>query len=162
MKLRTFDQLHRGDDRSVDGYDLIIIAVDNHGWSIDHLEILGHIRRGERLDRVESVLVTGQHAALQPPVVDQALRYLHTQAVETEERPRSDVHVKLSDATRHLTATGGEAHQYDLFQLEGLVHRGQVIDVVIHVVAIPGLARKIIWLSQLSEFRGQPWLNTMG
>ena len=161
MKLRTFDQLHRGEDRSVDGYDLIIIAVDNQGWSIDHLEILGHIRREERLDRVESVPVTGQHALL-PPVVDQALRYLRTQAVETEERPRSDVHVKLSDVTRHLTATGGEAHQYDLFQMEGLNHRSQVIGVVIHVVAIPGLARKIIWLSQLSEFRGQPWLNTMG
>ncbi len=45
-----------------------------------------------------------------------------------------------TDVARHLTTTGGETHQGHVLQVERVDHRRQVIGVVIHVVAFPGLA----------------------
>jgi hypothetical protein len=46
-----------------------------------------------------------------------------------------------ADVARHLAAAGGEAGQDDVVQVERLDQLRQVVGVVVHVVAVPGLAR---------------------
>src|SRR5690606_13420604 len=64
-----------------------------------------------------------------------------------EGRDRADQHRLLhprgavaADVASHFAAAGGEADHGDIAQVERGDHRRQVVGVVVHVVAVPGLA----------------------
>src|SRR5660397_177228 len=61
---------------------------------VEFLEVFGEIRFGERLDTVESVLVTGPHP-LEPERVHHALRDLGTGPVGPEKRAAGEILVEL-------------------------------------------------------------------
>ncbi len=46
-----------------------------------------------------------------------------------------------ADISGHLAATGGMADQHRVFQIERVDERREIVGVVVHVVAVPGLAR---------------------
>ncbi|MNS96768.1 hypothetical protein D3C72_1310830 [compost metagenome] len=45
-----------------------------------------------------------------------------------------------AEIARHFAAAGGEAHQDGVPQVEGFDHRGEIVGIVIHVIALPRLA----------------------
>src|ERR1035437_2759822 len=84
---RVLDEFGRGVSRCADRHDLVVIAVDDEGWHVERLEILGEVRLGKRLDAVELVLETALHA-LKPERVADALADLRARSVCAEERRR--------------------------------------------------------------------------
>ncbi|MNV64960.1 hypothetical protein D3C71_1576270 [compost metagenome] len=46
-----------------------------------------------------------------------------------------------ADVARNLSAAGRKADQGHILELQGIDHCGEVISVVVHVVALPGLGR---------------------
>ena len=76
----VFDELDRGASRGFDRHDLVIVAVDDEGWHVELLEVIGEVRLGKRLDAVELVLETSLHA-LQPERVANALADLSSRPV---------------------------------------------------------------------------------
>ena len=78
-----------------------------------------------------------------------------------------------SDVPGDFAAPGGVPDQDDVVQVEVLDDGGQVVGVVVEIVALPRLARGAMarnpWLatklaepSQASAVSGQPWLKTTG
>src|SRR4029079_14937033 len=63
-----------------DGYDLVVVAMDEQQWNVDLLQILGKVGLRERADAVERRLEPGLHA-LQPELVQQPLWHLRAGAV---------------------------------------------------------------------------------
>jgi hypothetical protein len=57
----------------------------------------------------------------------------------------------------HLAATGRMADVNCVLEIEVCRQRGQVVGVVVHVVAVAGLSG-----SPLAACHGPAWLNTMG
>ncbi len=89
----SLDQLRRKQRRGADGYDLVIVAVQDESGNVELLEVLGEVSLGELLDAVEAGFVRGQHT-LQPERITQALRDLGTGAVRTIKR-RAEIFEKL-------------------------------------------------------------------
>src|SRR5674476_110249 len=82
---RVPNEFGRGVSRRVDRHDLVIVAVDDEGWYVKLLEVLGEVRLGKRLDAVELALETALHAP-KPECIADALADLRAQPVGTEER----------------------------------------------------------------------------
>src|SRR5690606_10886308 len=61
-----------------------------------------------------------------------------------QHRPAHPPAAVAADVAGDFAAAGGEAHQGDVAQVQRGDHRGQVVGVVVHVVAVPGLARTAV------------------
>src|SRR5258708_4752625 len=68
-----------------DGYDLVIVAVEDERRHVELLEIFGEVRLRERLDAIVDGFVSSQHS-LKPERIPQALRDLGARPVGTVER----------------------------------------------------------------------------
>ena len=103
----VFDEFGRSASRGVDRHDLVVVAVDDQGWHVELLEIIGEVRLGKRLDAVELVLEPALHA-LQPERVADALADLRSRPVGTVEFRR-----KVLEELRTVSSnTGADAVEH--------------------------------------------------
>src|SRR5690606_17504772 len=137
------------------------------GVLVPALHALGPERLDQALVRrragaVEAVERAGRDVEVQlRAVLDrslaQSVEHLDRQAAgvvagpEHQRRDRGHQHRLLhprgavaADVADHFAAAGGEADHGDVAQVQGVDHRGQVVGVVVHVVAVPRLARAAV------------------
>ncbi len=152
----VLDDLRRQQGGVADRHDLIIVAVDNQGRNVEHLEVFGQVRLGESLDAVECAFETDLHRP-QPEHVPNALRHLGTWpvgAVEGSAEILVELRAVRSDASAdcverldgRATRIGSRlehqrrhcAHQHSLGEARGAV----ATDVAGHLAAAGGMADK--------------------
>jgi hypothetical protein len=166
---------------------LVIVAVHHQDLHSNLLQVFGEIGLREGDDTVVVRLCPAHHA-LAPPVLDDGLRGFHTWPVETVERPRRNVTIKLRAIGRelrlepikdflgkatwiglgldhqrrncadnrgfrysalampryvvdHFAAAGRMTHMDGVRQIQIRCQRCEVVGIVVHVMAVAGLAR---------------------
>src|ERR1035437_6902513 len=95
---RVLDECGRGVSRGADRHDLVVVSMNDEGWHVELLEVLGEVRFGKRLDAVELVLETAPHT-LKPERVADALADLRARPVGAEEG--------RTEILKELRAVGG-------------------------------------------------------
>ncbi len=165
----TPHELRRQTRGSVDGHDLVVVAVDDERGHVELPEVLRVVRFGKNLDAVERPLEPGHHA-LQPEEIPQALRHLRAGTVGPVEG-RAQVLEELRAVREHAGADlverlPGQAegigsrleHQRrDGGNEHGLGHARRAVsaDVPGHLAAAGGVADVdgVLEIERLDEFR---------
>ena len=186
LELRAGDDLRRLQGSCLDGYDLVVVAMEDQRRYVDLLEVFGEIGLGEGLDAVVRTLDAHGHRH-QPERIARTfrdVRPLPVRAVEgigeifvvlrtvgrdassdlIERLDRQTLGVRLG--LEHQRRDGAEQHdlrhsgrsvaahipghlasscrvsdQYGVMEVESLDDGGEVVGVVVEIIAVPGLTR---------------------
>src|SRR5882672_5512380 len=95
----TLNNFGRDHARDTDGYDLIVIAVQDKSWYIESLEVFREIRLGKGLDAFVVGFVPCEHR-LEPKGVEQTLRNLRARPIGAIERG-TEISRKLSSVGKN-------------------------------------------------------------